>query len=129
MQCLKVVSEVFKKLESSSSGISSFPTRPLTSSTLTTGEASISSKSSKLPVQTSSSLGTGLKTRNISTTTSTTSTPSTSSSLSAKNLEFLHQQAQNLFFKFSRCSYIYVSMHINLQLQKINIKHLLGLAS
>ncbi len=75
--------EFFKKLESSSSGISSFPTRPLTSSTLTTGEASISSKSSKLPVQTSSSLGTGLKTT-TSTTTSTTSTPSTSSSLSAR---------------------------------------------
>lgn len=69
--------EFFKKLESSSSGISSFPTRPLTSLTLTTGEASISSKSSKLPVQTSSSLGTGLKT-------TTTSTPSTSSSLSAR---------------------------------------------
>lgn len=69
--------EFFKKLESSSSGISSFPTRPLTSLTLTTGEASISSKSSRLPVQTSSSLGTGLKT-------TTTSTPSTSSSLSAR---------------------------------------------
>lgn len=75
--------EFFKKLESSSSGISSFPTRPLTSLTLTTGEASISSKSSRLPVQTSSSLGTGLKTT-TSTTTSTTSTPSTSSSLSAR---------------------------------------------
>lgn len=65
--------EFFKKLEKSYSGAPSPITKPLTSLTQKTGGSSILSGSSKLPVQTSSSLSTAPKTTTSTTTKHTSS--------------------------------------------------------